>query len=127
MTDLSPQGQLATQTVAMPANTNANGDIFGGWLVSQMDIAASVVAKSLCHCRTVTVAIDRINFHLPVSVGDLVTCYGEVTRVGRTSMEIHIETWKTQGSDGTQHKVTEGVFTFVAIDATGKPQPVHRG
>jgi len=122
----TPQGELAIQTVAMPADTNANGDIFGGWLVSQMDIAASIIAKKQCHCRTVTVAIDKMNFHLPVAVGDMVSCYGEVIKVGHTSMVIQVEAWKTQGSDGQTFKVTEGIFTFVAIDEAGKPQPVDR-
>jgi len=121
-----PKGELAIQTLAMPVNTNANGDIFGGWLMSQMDIAASIIAKKRCLCRTATVAIDAMSFHLPVAVGDILSCYGEIAKVGRTSMVIHVEAWKTQGKDGQTFRVTEGQFTFVALDEAGRPQAVDR-
>lgn len=118
-----PHGQLAIQTIAMPNNTNANGDIFGGWLVSQMDLAAGVIAKQRAGGRTATVAINSMSFHRPVQVGDLVTCYADLQRVGRTSMTIKIEAWVTHQTE--QHKVTEGIFVYVAIDDQGRPRVVE--
>lgn len=120
------RGELAIQTLAMPANTNANGDIFGGWLVSQMDLAGAVVGKIRSNSRVVTVAIDSMIFHLPVSVGDLICCYTDIIKVGRTSMTINIEAWRISMKDHTKEKVTEGVFTYVAIDDRGKPRAVDR-
>jgi acyl-CoA thioesterase YciA len=119
-----PTGTLAVQTLAMPANTNANGDIFGGWLVSQMDLAAGVIAKQRSKGRTVTIAIDSMVFHRPVKVGDLVSCYAELIRVGRTSMEIAVEVWVIGQVSGDRHQVTEGIFTFVAIDAKGRKRAI---
>ena len=119
-----PRGVLAIQSLAMPLHTNANGDIFGGWLVSEMDLAGGVLAKQTSNGRITTIAIDGMVFHHPVSVGDLVSCYADLTRVGRTSMAIHIEAWITPGSHGGRRKVTEGLFTYVAIDVHGRPRPV---
>lgn len=121
-----PQGELAIATMAMPASTNANGDIFGGWLISQMDLAGGVIAKQRARSRSVTVAIDAMVFLCPVHIGDLVRCYGEVIHVGRTSMKIKIEAWTLRNETGIEQKVTEGVFTFVAIDDHGIPQAVDR-
>lgn len=120
-----PQGQLAIQTLAMPAYTNANGDIFGGWLVSQMDLAAGVIAKQHAGGRVATVAINSMVFHLPVQVGDLVGCYAELQKVGRTSMTVKVEAWAASHSMHQQAKVTEGIFVFVAIDEQGKPRVVE--
>lgn len=120
------KGQLAIQTLAMPAHTNANGDIFGGWLVSQMDLAGAIIGKQLALSRVVTVAIDSMIFHLPVAVGDLICCYGDVLKVGRTSMTIKIEVWRICMKTNEQHRVTDGIFTYVAIDDNGKPQAVKR-
>lgn len=119
----TPQGELTIQTIAMPANTNVNGDIFGGWLVSQMDLAASVMAKRTAGGRTATVAIHSMSFHRPVQVGELVSCYAELLKIGNTSMTIKIEVW-TINELNQRHKVTEGVFVFVAIDQQGKPRAV---
>lgn len=121
-----PKGKLALRMVAMPADTNPNGDIFGGWLVSQMDLAAFTCAKQTCYCRVTTVAIDSISFLQPVAVGDVLCFYTELVKIGRSSMQIRVETWKISLShkDEQRIKVTEGLFTFVAIDEKGKPQPV---
>ncbi len=118
------KGQLAIQTLAMPAHTNANGDIFGGWLVSQMDLAGGVIAKQRAQNRITTIAIDGMVFHRPVHVGDLICCYAELTRVGRTSMTINIEAWAISQATGEGSQVTNGTFTYVAIDAQGKPTAV---
>lgn len=110
----------------MPADANANGDIFGGWLVSQMDLGAAVLARDTAHGRVTTVAIDGMSFLRPVNVGDVVTCYAQLLGIGRTSMKIAVEVWVQRYADRTLHRVTEGTFTYVAIDGNGKPQPVKR-
>ena len=117
-------GELAIQTLAMPADTNANGDIFGGWLVSQMDLAGAVCAKQRASSRVVTIAIDAMVFHLPVKVGDLVCCYTDITKVGMTSITVKIEAWSISHANGDIQQVTEGIFTYVAITAEGKPRRV---
>lgn len=127
MTKQTPHGKLTLQTVAMPADTNANGDIFGGWVVSNMDLAAGVEARRRARSRAVTVAIDSLKFIKPIRVGDLVCCYAETKKVGNTSMQIHIEVWAIPYEDNdTPQFVAEGLFTFVAIDSLGKPHPVDR-
>ena len=123
---LVPQGELALQTVAMPADTNANGDIFGGWLVSRMDMAAAIAGRYRARSRVVTVTIDRLVFMKPVYVGDTVTCYTQLTQVGRTSMQFQVEVWTLSLNDDTHKKVAEGIFTFVAINEERKPHPVDR-
>jgi len=123
----TPRGTLAIQIVAMPADTNANGDIFGGWLVSHMDMGGAIEARHRAHCRVVTVAIDSMIFLKPVNVGDTVCCYADLLRVGRSSMQFRIEVWtKPQGQEDILTKVAEGLFTFVAINHEGRPQPVDR-
>jgi acyl-CoA thioesterase YciA len=119
-----PSGVLALQTIAMPADTNANGDIFGGWLVSQMDLAGGVAAARAAHGRVATVAIDRMSFMVPVKVGAIVSCYTEVIAIGRSSIEVNIEVWATDSSHEEPTKVTEGVFVFVAIDENGRTRPI---
>ena len=114
------------RTIAMPADTNSNGDIFGGWLLSQMDLGGAVLARNLAHSRVVTVAIEAMSFIYPVFVGDIVTCYASRQSTGRTSMKIDIEAWVQRQTDGSLHRVTEGLFTYVAIDETGRPHPVRR-
>ena len=123
---LTPRGKLALQTVAMPANTNANGDIFGGWVVSHMDMAAGIEGRRRARSRVVTVAIDKLVFIEPVYVGDTVCCYAEIVKVGKTSMQIHIEVWTMGLADERMKKVAEGLFTFVAINEERKPHPVDR-
>ncbi len=121
-----PQGEVVIRTIAMPADTNPNGDIFGGWLMSQMDLGAAIYARNLSRSRVTTVAVDGMAFLNPVQVGDIVTCHATLLKVGRTSMRIRVEAWVQQGAAGTLKRVTEGVFTYVALDETGRPQPVHR-
>lgn len=121
----NPMGVLVIQTVAMPAHTNFNGDIFGGWLLSQMDMGAGIIATHRCKTRAATVAIESMVFLHPVSVGDTVCCYGNLLKVGRTSMKIKIEVWvRPRLRSDYQTKVTEGIFSFVAIDENGQPTPV---
>ncbi len=113
------------RTLAMPADTNSTGDIFGGWLLAQMDLAAGTYAAQAARGRVATMAIEAMSFHRPVLVGDLVSCYCELRRVGRTSLSVHVETWvrrfRAVGEDGEtdEIKVTEGVFTFVALNQSG--------
>lgn len=119
-----PEGEPAVRTLAMPADTNPAGDIFGGWLLAQMDIAAGTVAYERARGRVATVAIDAMTFHKPVLVGDLVSCYARVLRVGRTSITMQIEVWARRGRTGEELKVTEGRFTCVAIDEQRQPRPL---
>lgn len=123
-TKKEPEGELAIRTLAMPANTNTDGDIFGGWVVSHMDLAGLSIARGYTKHRVVTVAIDSMSFISPVHVGDFICCYAKIIQVGRTSLKIKIETWAV-GPDEDRHQVTEGVFTFVAIDKNGRPTPIH--
>lgn len=124
MTGEGPAGELALLTVAMPADTNPYGDIFGGWLLAQMDLAAGALAMARAQGRVATVALDAMAFHLPVRVGDTVGCYGEFVQQGRTSFKIRIETWVRRELSREHVKVTEGVFTMVALDADGRPRPL---
>lgn len=121
-----PDFQPSLRTMAMPANANANGDIFGGWLMSQMDIAGGTYAYYIAKGRVVTVAVDAMTFHLPVYIGDEISCYCTTQRIGRTSIAVKIDTWVRRRSDGVSEKVTEGLFTFVAIDEHDRPRPVPR-
>ena len=123
MTD-KPEGELTLRTLAMPADVNVNGDIFGGWVLSQMDIAGGISARERAGGRVVTVAVDAMKFIRPVKVGDVLCVYAQVGRVGRTSMGIEVEAWVRRGGTGEREKVTEAVFTFVAIDGEGKPREV---
>ncbi len=119
-----PRGQLTTRTLAMPADANPSGDIFGGWVLSQMDIAAGIWAGQRAEGRVVTVAIDAMKFIRPVNVGDVLCVYCEQHREGRTSMALHLEAWALRNRIGERVKVTEGLFTFVAIDQDGRPRPL---
>jgi acyl-CoA thioesterase YciA len=121
-----PQGEIVIRSIAMPADTNANGDIFGGWLVSQMDLGGAVLARTLAGSRVATVAIDAMSFVAPVNVGDTVTCYARLEKVGRTSMKVSVEAWSHNYSGGAERRVTQGVFTYVAIDEGGRPHAVRR-
>lgn len=124
--ETKPKGRLALQTVAMPKDTNANGDIFGGWLVSNMDMGAAIEGRHRAKSRVVTVSIDGLQFIRPVYVGDTVCCYADLIKVGRTSMQFKIEVWTLSIFEEDYKKVSHGVFTFVAIDENGKPHPVDR-
>jgi len=114
-----PQGEITVQTIAMPAHTNANGDIFGGWLLSQMDLAAGVLANQTAKGRAATIAIDKMCFHHPVKVGNIVSCYVQLLKTGKTSMTFKVEAWAKDHLTGYSQKVTEGTFVFVAIDENG--------
>lgn len=120
-----PRGHLALQTIAMPQDSNWNGDIFGGWLVSQMDLAGAVTARATAEGRVATVAIDGMSFLRPVPVGSVVSCYTDLEDIGRSSMRICVEAWIREDS-GDIAKVTEGMFTFVAIDDQGRTRAVPR-
>ena len=125
-TESEPTGELCTRTLAMPADTNQNGDIFGGWLLAQMDISGGVFAAKITKSRNVTVAIDAMNFRKPVNVGDLVSVYGKLVRIGRTSVTIHLEAWVTRRKETQPILVTDGNFTYVSIDDQGHPQEIKR-
>jgi acyl-CoA thioesterase YciA len=114
------------RTVAMPADTNGNGDIFGGWVLSQMDIAGGIKASEVSRGRTATVAIEAMKFHRPVAVGDIVSLYADIERIGRTSITVHIETIVNRRDSLEEIMVTEGKFIYVAIDDEGRPRPVTR-
>jgi len=114
----------ALRAMAMPADTNPSGDIFGGWLLSQMDIAGGSTARQIAQGRVTTVGIEAMTFHAPVLVGDEVSCYTTVLRIGRTSIRIKIDTWVRRGDQFEHIQVTEGVFTYVAIDENRRPRPV---
>lgn len=121
---VTPQGTISLQTIAMPADTNWNGDIFGGWLVSQMDLAGAVAARRRAHGRITTIAIDGMVFHHPVHIGDVVTCFTRIEHIGNTSMKIRIDAWETGDPCRDPVKLTDGLFTYVAIDEQGKPRLV---
>lgn len=119
-----PKSDPALRTLAMPGDANVNGDIFGGWVLSQMDLAGSVPASVRADGRIATVAVDAMRFHRPIHVGDLVTCYAEIIKVGRTSLTVYIETWAKRQRTDEDVRVTEGNFVYVAIDANGNSRPI---
>ena len=123
-TAIAPASDPAIRTIAMPADTNPHGDIFGGWLLCQMDLAGSTVATRRANGRVVTVAITAMAFHRPVLVGDEVTCLCNVVKTGNSSIEVKIESWARRGTGGPPIKVTEGLFTYVRVGADGRPQPI---
>ena len=119
-----PKGELTVRTIAIPADTNANGDIFGGWVMSQMDQAGGIAGVERARGRVVTVAVDAMTFIRPVRVGDVLCVYTRVGHVGRTSMKIHIEAWARRFRSELREKVTDAIFTFVAVDDDGRPTPI---
>ena len=125
VTEAEPCGDLCIRTLAMPADTNANGDIFGGWLLSQMDVGGGVFASKTTKSRTVTVAIDAMNFRKPVYVGDLVSVHANLVRIGKTSITVHLEAWVLRRKELQPILVTDGNFTYVAIDEEGRPQAIQ--
>lgn len=127
-----PKGNLILRTLAMPADTNPHGDIFGGWIMSQMDIAGGILARENTCSRVVTVAVDTITFIKPVQVGDVVCCYGEVAKIGTTSLTINLEVWVKPALDSpvteaTKFQVTKAAFTYVSVDSEGKKLVIKRG
>jgi acyl-CoA thioesterase YciA len=119
-----PSGELTTRTMAMPADSNPSGDIFGGWVLSQMDIAGGICAAERAQCRTVTVALDGMSFIRPVKIGDILCVYTEIERIGKTSIDIHVEAWVQRDRSRRTVKVTEAKFRFVALGADGRPRPI---
>ncbi len=119
-----PHGELTVRLIAMPADTNANGDIFGGWVMSQMDQAGGIAAVERAQGRVVTIAVEAMTFIRPVRVGDVLCVYTHIGKVGRTSMKVHIEAWAQRFRTPISEKVTVATFTFVAVDDEGRPRPV---
>ena len=119
-----PRGEPALRAIAMPADANPHGDIFGGWLLSQMDLAGGAAARRRAKGRTATVAITGMTFHRPVFIGDEVTCYAQIIKVGRTSITVKVESWVRRGTGDEHIAVTEGIFTYVAVDEDRRPRPV---
>lgn len=122
---MANQDDLMIRVVAMPADTNSSGDIFGGWLMSQMDLAAWICARRRTPHRLVTVALDGVVFHKPVYVGDCLLCYATIERIGRTSITIHVKAHAERVNGGEEVEVTEGRFTMVALDADRNPAPIE--
>lgn len=123
--EILPQGELVLRTLAMPADTNSNGDIFGGWLMSQMDIGGAIMSKEIAEGRVVTVQVDGMTFHKPVAVGDVICCYARCVKTGNTSITISIEVWIKKVSSapiGQRYQATKAVFTYVAVDNQGNPR-----
>ena len=125
----TPSGELVLRTMAMPADTNANGDIFGGWLMAQMDMGGAILAKEIAKGRVVTVRVDGMTFLKPVAVGDVVCCYAECVKSGTSSITINVEVWVKKVSSepiGQRYKATGAIFIYVAVDTEGKPRPIPR-
>ncbi len=119
------KGELCVRTLAMPGDTNPNGDIFGGWVLSQMDIAGGIFSGKHCHGRTVTVAIESMTFLKPVLVGDVLCCYCDLIKEGNTSITLKIEAWTIRRFETQRVLVTEGVFTYVAVDEERRPRSIN--
>ncbi len=120
-----PEGELAIRVQTMPENTNPAGDIFGGFVLSQMDIAGGLVTKKISKGRTVTIAVDAMTFYKPVMVGDTLCCYVKLLKQGNTSMTVKIESWVARQYEDIREKVTEGVFTYVAVSADRIPRKIN--
>jgi acyl-CoA thioesterase YciA len=121
-----PRGELAVRTLAMSADTNPSGDVFGGWLMSLMDVAGGIAAGGLAQGRVATVAATDMAFLRPVKVGDVVCCYTDLVRKGRTSLTFRVEAWALRQRLGDRIQVTSADFTYVALDGDGKPRPIPR-
>lgn len=121
---VKPEGMLSLQTIAMPADTNWSGDVFGGWIVSQMDLAGAIHAERFSKGRCATISINEMTFLVPVKVGDVISCYTKILKVGNTSIQMQIEVWDSHDSSRQAVRVTEGVFTFVAVDVKGSKRQI---
>lgn len=125
-----PQGELVLRTLAMPADTNANGDIFGGWIMSQMDMGGAILAKEIAEGRVVTVRVDGMSFLKPVAVGDVVCCYARCVKTGRSSINVNVEVWVKKVSSepiGQRYRATEALFTYVAVDSYSRSRELPLG
>ena len=123
-----PRGEMVLRTLAMPSDTNPNGDIFGGWLMSQMDMGGAILAKEIANGRVVTVRIDGMTFMKPVAIGDVVSCHAHCIRTGNSSITINVEVWVKKVSSepiGKSYCTTEAVFIYVAVDENGKSRPLN--
>jgi acyl-CoA thioesterase YciA len=126
--DRQPRGMLALRAVAMPKDTNPSGDIFGGWILSQMDIAGGMMAREVARGRTVTVTVDKMVFKVPLHVGDTIAIYAELLRIGNSSMDVRLEVWAKPFPGvyiAQRHLVTEGIFRYVAVDENGRPRKIQ--
>lgn len=122
----APVGELTVRTMAMPRDTNPIGDIFGGYLLSQMDIAGGIYTQKIAQGRTVTIAVDSMTFLKPLNVGDILCCYCDTIKIGNTSIAVKVEAWTIRKFQSDREKITEGVFTYVAIDDDRKPRPINQ-
>jgi acyl-CoA thioesterase YciA len=121
----APLGELVIRTLAMPADANANGDIFGGWVMAQMDMGGAVIARRVAKRRITTVAVEAMSFLYPIYIGDLVSCYARLEKIGRSSMQINVEVWVERAMTDTPLRTTKALFTYVALDENGRPVPVN--
>ena len=119
-----PEGTLSLQTIAMPADTNWSGDVFGGWIVSQMDLAGAIHVERLSKGRCATIAINEMTFLVPVKVGNVISCYTKILKVGNTSVQVQIEVWNSHDNSREPIRITQGVFTFVAVDVNGNKRQI---
>ena len=119
-----PEGVLSLQNIAMPADTNWSGDVFGGWIVSQMDLAGAIHVERLSKGRCATIAINEMTFLVPVKVGNVISCYTKILRVGNTSVQVQIEVWNSHDNSRDPIRITQGVFTFVAVDVNGNKRQI---
>ncbi|MFW2056522.1 acyl-CoA thioesterase [Acinetobacter haemolyticus] len=119
-----PEGTLSLQTIAMPADTNWSGDVFGGWIVSQMDLAGAIHVERFSKGRCATIAINQMSFLVPVKVGNVISCYTKILKVGNTSVQVQIEVWNSHDDSREPVRITEGVFTFVAVDIKGNKRVI---
>ncbi|RZF20917.1 acyl-CoA thioesterase [Halobacteriovorax vibrionivorans] len=123
--NIQPEGELSVRTLTMPCDTNHNGDIFGGWVLSQMDIAGAIYSGKRCNGRTATIAIEAMKFIQPVGVGDILCCYCSTVKEGNTSLSVKVEAWVVRKFETERVKVTSGVFTYVAIDEDKRPRSIN--
>ncbi len=119
-----PEGTLSLQNIAMPADTNWSGDVFGGWIVSQMDLAGAIHVERLSKGRCATIAINQMTFLVPVKVGNVISCYTKILKVGNTSVQVQIEVWNSHDNSREPIRITQGVFTFVAVDVNGNKRQI---
>lgn len=119
-----PEGVLSLQNIAMPADTNWSGDVFGGWIVSQMDLAGAIHVERLSKGRCATIAINEMTFLVPVKVGNVISCYTKILKVGNTSVQVQIEVWNSHDNSREPIRITQGIFTFVAVDVNGNKRQI---
>lgn len=124
--DKLTRGELVIRTLTMPNDTNERGDIYAGWVMSQMDIGGSILAHNTAQRKVATVAVEAMNFLRPLYVGDLISCYAKLLKIGQSSVNVGVEVWAQRDLEAEEFCVTNGVFTYVAIDENGRPMPIRR-